>query len=68
MLSSKPGKKRTGRGSGQTSWMRGRGGHHQTRDTTNPMSPSSPPRNTERQQGHQRTRAKLAANFPSSPD
>ena len=75
--SSNTGKKR----GGQTSWMRGRGGSstrggstvgHQTRETTNPTSTSSaPPRNAGGQQGHQhkRTRAKLAANFPSElPD
>jgi hypothetical protein len=78
--SSKPSKKRggsgrlTGNGAQLVSSGRGRGGGsnvppHQTRDTTNaPTTSASPPRETRGQGQHKRTRAKLAANFSSSPE
>ena len=78
--SSKPSKKRggsgrlTGNGAQLVSSGRGRGGGsnvppHQTRDTTNaPTTSASPPREARGQGQHKRTRAKLAANFSSSPE
>ena len=72
--SSSPGKRGTGRGSGH-SWTHGRGGrdgstssHHSSqRNTNNTSSTTVPLPKPGGQQGHQhkRTRAKLAANFPS---
>lgn len=80
--SSKPSKKRggsgrlPGNGTQPVSSGRGRGGGgsmvppHQPRDMTNaPTTSASPPREARGGQGqHKRTRAKLAANFSSSPD
>merc|ERR1712037_278275 len=75
--SSKAGKKRggsgrlTGNGAQPVSSGRGRGGGsmvppYQPRDTTN--APATPPREARGQGQHKRTRAKLAANFSSSPE
>ena len=78
--SSKPSKKRggsgrlPGNGTQPVSSGRGRGGGsmvppYQPRDTTNaPTTFASPPREARGQGQHKRTRAKLAANFSSSPD